>query len=346
MKNYLLIFGMIAALASCVKQPGSDAEITTKQNIFAPQYLLAKDFQVPVVTGKVTVVAIGTDTLAITDVPMTIQIPKGMETKVSAEIAVTYIATKDFPGYEPNRGTKTGVWMLAFEDSPLAVTADNEAVGDCDYNDFVVVVNQEQIENDGKTNIAFTFKPIAMGGTKEDISFGFDLYKDGKPSNETILYNNIRTSFFGGKSGILNTSGKIGFAAPLPSDDPYKSTCGVAVTSRNFEGTGYTVNYFIKVDGNKKLSIAAVTESSRGGKSLPYGLAIPTTPYKDLGYDGVFAYPEENISIFDAYEKFQDWINEPFRSSWYMNPSSEDSDAKNLTYHQIKDDTVVGVLEF
>ncbi len=148
------------------------------------------------------------DTLAKTDIPVTVQIPKwldanapvmGMSRVMPApdpvepveRIEVVQIA-KEAISFEANSYIKDGNSVLMFEDS---------RVNDFDYNDLVLYVRHEIRGNNTTTPATLTLyvKPVALGGVNE-IAFGWE---DG--NGEHLLTNNVRQDYFFGREGILNT---------------------------------------------------------------------------------------------------------------------------------------------
>lgn len=254
-----------------------------------------KDFKVPVVENCITVMTLNGDTVAITNKPMTIKVPKNtlMATTRSSEndnLLISYVNKNDIKYEELEKRTYGAYWQaVMFEDSKN---------GDYDYNDLVIHISSV-IETPWNTNKALQtirLQPIALGSSK-NIGLGCVL----SDYSEHIISNNVRADLFGGNQGFINT---------LDEKEPIRFKLEpTQILKYEFpydENKTYWVAWFIEVDGTRQYAVSGDFEYANYNNViskdlLPYGLVIAND-------NGTFKYPKETISIFDTYKSFKDWV--------------------------------------
>lgn len=192
MKKLILSFFIISIALSCVKDKFDGKSEETTMPAVDQKYILTTTFTVPVTPGLVTVVTYNGDTLAVTDVAMTINIPKGADQTKASGLQITYEDYGSLPTYVPSSGLQKEEYALLFEDN---------LQGDYDYNDFVAYVNIDFLSVKGTRYAIVRVKPIALGGVYS-LEFG---YYDAA-GNQILLSNDVRRDYFGGKSGFINTN--------------------------------------------------------------------------------------------------------------------------------------------
>lgn len=252
------------------------------------------NFKVPIDDGKVTVVCMGGDTLAVTSIPMTIKVPKNrssVTTRTDGNNFEVHFIGEDNENYEVLKNkTYSSVWQ--------AVMFEDTRVGDYDYNDLVIHVNN-RVDTPWGTNKfvhSIRIQPIALGSSK-NIGLGCVL----SDYSEHIISNNVREDLFKGNKGFINTVNEdtpIRFKLEQTNiynhEMPYSAdkACWVA--------------WFIEVDGMRQYAISGDYEFKDYSNAisrdlLPYGLVIADD-------NGTFKYPTERTSIFDTYPMFKDWV--------------------------------------
>jgi hypothetical protein len=190
-------------------------------------FKMTKEYNVPTIAGKVTVMIKGNDTLAVTDHAITVNIPKtssvvvnnyakarGTREKVDSatsadvnKIMVNYVDADSLTDYKPNSSMVKEETIMMFEDSPVNC--------DYDYNDVVLLVKCKTFKNADNSKLVYVaVKPLAYGA-QNNIKFGFDYQADDVTTlgNTTttnsatgiILSNNVKRDFFGNK--CINTTG-------------------------------------------------------------------------------------------------------------------------------------------
>lgn len=300
MKKIILIFLTLAAIvAGCDRHDVYQPAVVDFANI-AP--FVAYD--VPVKEGAVTIVTYGNDTLAITGVPMIIDVPKYALhnlTKAAGEIKVEYSNHPKFEGYR-NGGTTQSAFTLFFEDTRS---------GDNDYNDLIVSIQRTERNYGEPVECQFKICPIALGAIK-NFKLGF---VEGNTGQEYIVCENCRRDLFEGRTGFINTVEK---ADKITDFKLY--TTPVYKWRRNNNWNNTPIDWFIETDTERMyiaLSDGRVNQSNleNFGNEMgrPYGIAMPWNSWGDrydiiLKYGGPY-YPTECTPIQKLYGNFEDWVS-------------------------------------
>ncbi len=323
-KNVLLLAASLLLWTACEKNLYAEAEYAIDS-----KYTMQESYEVPLQSGKVTVVTMGTDTLAVTDMALTIQIPVGANITSRADdgdVQVAYVEYAALPEFKEGTFVATGVGTYLFEDSRQA---------DYDYNDAILHVKHSvKGSSDGKRYFEIKVRGVALGSIKT-IGFGFtDLN-----GVDYDLLSNIRRDLFGGRSGFINTEAGQPFVAGIVSDGsddeyvnaspfPYsivhkrveKTTTEedrrmltgyllfdpILTTSPSVGGVENSQNlkFYIKSEG-EKLYVGEYNKNLNG--ALPYGIRVVETQ----NY-----YPLEKVNIHLAFPKFMEWIKTGVDNKW------------------------------
>lgn len=323
-KNVLLLATSLLLCSACEKELFKDPEYVIDSN-----FMMQQPYEVPLQTGKVAIVTMGEDTLAVTDVALTIQIPLGatVTRAESGDVKVTYVEYAALPEFKAGSYIAMSVGTFLFEDSRKA---------DYDYNDVILHVKALADGSvGGKRRCILKVRGVALGSAKV-IGFGFtDLN-----GVDYDLSENVRRDFFGGRGGFINTEKGQPFVAGITSSeslaDQYVNTSPVSYTiihSRKEKRetaedlrmtTGYlqydpivttnpsvgnvensqALRYYIKVEG-EKFYVGEYNKNLEG--SLPYGIRVAETQ----NY-----YPLEKMHISVAFPKFTDWVKTGANNSW------------------------------
>lgn len=318
MRKIILIFLTIAAIvAGCHRHDVYQPTVVDFANI-AP----FAAYEIPLKEGMVSIVIYGDDTLAITGIPMTINIPKEAlmsKAKSSDELKVSYSNEPKFEGYK-DCGTIRTDCVLMFEDTRS---------GDDDYNDLIIWVRKTEKRTwwpDYTVSCEFAIKPIALGAIKD-----FKLGVENERGTEFVLVENCRKELFNGERGFINTEVNV-----APKIYPVK-TVKTEEWKYNQSVGNTTMNWFIETS-DEKMYIAetdkAVNQSNLqqfgNEKGRPYGIAFPTTGSNIFGYGGPF-YATERTPIQQVYRNFGDWI----RGDWKNSLSAGGGKGVNNTDPQI-----------
>lgn len=253
-----------------------------------------EDFKVPISEGKVTIVYIGSDTLAITSRPMTIKVPKNRNSVITRSGNENFgfkFIDEENENYETlKKRTYSAYWQ--------AVMFEDTRSGDYDYNDLVIHI-KNSINTPWGTNKALQtieLQPIALGSSK-NIGLGCVL----SDYSEHIISNNVRKDLFKDNNGFINT---------LDENEPIRFKLEkTSIINYELEFNNdktYWIAWFIEVDGIRQYAISGDYEfkdySNTISKDLlPYGLVIADD-------NGTFNYPKEKISVFDTYPTFKEWV--------------------------------------
>lgn len=287
MKNSVFLFGLIGMLnLSCID--------SNKQIGMAPEQRVAacvssQDFNVPVKDGYTTYVTYLGDTLAVTNEPMVMRIPKTslVATRSDNEIKVDFGEKNDGSSYAKE-------WQaVMFEDSQD---------GDYDYNDFVFHAYSRAgytYQNINKYTQTIEIQAIALGGGKI-IKLGCIL----SDNSEHIISEDVRqdAKFFGGRRGFINT---------LNTEEPIeynlnKQIEGYVLGNNKTLGHPAWIAWFLEIDGKRMYAISTDIDYKEYAmlnvEKMPYGIVA-------VSDNGTFAYPAEKNSIFNAYPDFEKWIN-------------------------------------
>ncbi len=314
----------MALFASCDRDLYVEPEY-----VIDSKYMMQEPYEVPVQTGYVTVVTMGEDTLAVTDIPLTIQIPLGTTVTRAGgdEVKVDHVDYAVLPEFTEGSFVATSVGTYLFEDSREA---------DYDYNDAILHVKHSvKGSSDGKRYFEIKLRGVALGSIKT-IGFGFtDLN-----GVDYDLSNNIRRDLFGNRSGFINTEAGKSFIAGIVSDgsdseyvnaSPYP----YSIVHKRMEGsldtdekrrmtTGYllydpilttspstgnvinsqALKFYIKAEG-EKFYVGEYDKNLEG--ALPYGIRVVETQN---------FYPLETVNIHLAFPKFMDWVKKGTNNSW------------------------------
>ncbi len=270
---------------------------------------MEESYDVPLQSDKVTVVVSQGDTLAITDIPLTIKVPTNVPTR-SEHLEVTFVDYSKLPAFERGSYIAANYYLLLFEDSFNA---------DYDYNDFVAQVAFEMRGNKYNRRLALWVRGFALGSSKT-LGFGFT---DANGDNY-MLSDDVRLDYFSNQQGFLNTeSGKkfvpgIESVAGKASEERDGKNYVYSNVHGKMSGGGYvayykklkpnishgnkwnSLSFFITVEDGKKIYIASIDQEL--GNRCPYGLALHK-------YSGEVSYPIEKTYMQNAYPLFDNWIN-------------------------------------
>ena len=325
--TYLALSLLLIGVTSCLEEKNLGE---VKPLVIDERFLNSETFNVPLMDGKVTVVTLAGDTLAITDIPLALEVPVGLpETRATGEgLSVSYHEYAALPDFVPQSYQNVSNHILLFEDSRNA---------DYDYNDVVLHVNSadiSRIDIGGNRYQQFRIRVrgIALGSTKL-IGFGFTDYN----GTDYDLSNNVRRDYFAGKTGFINTEENTQFFIPIPAysgaDEEFTNyyvrhndVNGKGVP--NYMKTGYIeyktitttnngrddstrklLSFYIKT-GEEKLYIASVEQDSPAG-TCPFGLGM-----MEYGDAACRRYPYEQVFIGDAFPEFMNWIRTGSPRDW------------------------------
>lgn len=302
MEKYVFILVMFAVLTGSCKH---DNLYQPKQADF-DNIVPFTSYEVPIEEGKVTIVTHGKDTLAITGIPMTIEVPKALVkdmTKSADGISVTYSDDPKFDGYK-TKGTALSDCVLMFEDTRN---------GDCDYNDLIVWVQKREVKSwwpDYTMYCEFTIHPIALGAIKN-----FKLGVENEAGTKYICAEDCRQELFNGEYGFINTTAK---TTPVFYQNK-KAVTGEWKYNPSSGGEA-SLNWFIETE-DERMYIAMTNktvdqsnlEKFGNDKGRPYGIAFPTTAASILQAGGPF-YATEGTELQSVYRNFEDWIAGAWKS--------------------------------
>lgn len=296
MKKMMLyiLFGLMTIFISCTHDLGNKITEETQKIINTCDGLM--DYKIVAIPDNIAIVTIGNDTLAVTDMDMTIKVPKNTKVLTKStieEIKLEYVNEKDDPEQYNALKHKTysAYWQaVMFEDSKNA---------DYDFNDLVIHVRNkvEYTYNNKKDGFqTVDIQPIALGSTKT-IGLGCIL-SDG---SEYIISDDVRQDLFDGVKGFINT---------------YNMTDPIMYHFKNTEINKYPIAYkadqsywvawFIVCDGRRYYAVSGDYKYASYNEVLttdllPYGLVVGDK-------NGTFDYPEEKINIAVAYPEFMLWV--------------------------------------
>lgn len=242
-------------------------------------------YEVPVKDGQTTIVALGSDTLAVTRDAMRITVPR--RALDYDELQLSYTQN---PVYENFASSK--YWQyLAFEDTRN---------GDYDYNDLVIhcrIINERDWHDNSYKHIV-AVQPVALGGSLP-LRLGI-LYKTEESAgqlSEAILCENVRAELFMGNPIFpINTD---------PQKEIKKVTDKLTTLFEieNFDAE-FKVVWFIE-NGTDRLYAATTnfgadkTYDMVSPDGLPYGISLTSK----------WNYPIEKCPIRKAYPGFDEWIH-------------------------------------
>lgn len=271
-----ILFTIISVILffSCAKKDNLYDENTQTR---ITSYEAFENYVVPIKEGYTTCVTYGEDTLALTNSPITIKIPKrNVATRSNNELKVDFNILNTYATYSE-------YWQaVMFEDSKS---------GDYDYNDLIIHVRNKCEYPHGKdlSIQTISIQPIALGGYKT-IGLGCIL----ADKSEHIISNDVRKDLFNNKEGYINTTNenlpiRYKFEQRLVVTHPTKNICP-------------SIAWFIEVDGNRFYAISSELDYQNynmvDDNTMPYGIVEYST----------FTYPKECSSIFDTYPGFRAWF--------------------------------------
>lgn len=327
----LLVLSVIALItfASC-----EDRDLYIGENyVIDEKFMMQEAYAVPLQSGQVAVVTLGEDTLAITDMSLTFNIPLGAGPITRAEgngkVQVTYASYKDLPTFETGSYIVTSNHTLLFEDSRTA---------DYDYNDLVLHV---QTSENGKVDGAQAFKIRVRGlalGSGKQIGFGVT----DRNGVDFDLTDNVRRDYFSNKQGFLNTERGGAFVVGIEASDKDDENRGsFVIRHRPVNGkemqTGYVeyplieatykgagnerkdLKFYIKVDNGDKLYVGEYNKNMDG--ALPYGIRTD---------EGQNFYPLERTQIALAFPEFMSWVKTGSPIDWNSKPNTNASNCYTL----------------
>ncbi|MEY8591413.1 hypothetical protein AALK14_08180 [Butyricimonas hominis] len=288
----------------------------TKEDV--SRFITTEEFNVPVKDGKVTIVTVGEDTVAIGYSEFPILVPKGVQAKVS------YVdKNEDLGGRSLSRGFDDKFPNIVGENQFRlfqVICFEDSWVGDYDYNDLVIHVKYQQSGN----IFGFGVQPVALGSTKE-IKLGCDVYKGSKQIFSGLITKDktCRKQMFnyGKEQDDKEYEGFLNVMFNEVNFDRNRTFLGSTIRSwdiSKINGEGaMRVEWFIEVDGGTRIYALSVNhlKESLDKDKLPYGLVITETgmQYKDknnqvCGKDW-FNYPQEMKHIKDVYPEIWEWMN-------------------------------------
>ena len=192
MKRCFFLTFFVFLLSACINTDTDLYIDQAEQLIVDERFFMQESYDVPLQAGLVTVVTLDRDTIAVTDIPLSIQIPTDVVTTRSNRLEVFHVKYGDLPAFEPGSYIDHGKYVLFFEDSFNA---------DYDYNDLVLQL-YFTVGGNGTTVCTITprVRGLALGSTKT-IGFGFTDLK----GNDYLLTDDVRRDYFSNKQGFINT---------------------------------------------------------------------------------------------------------------------------------------------
>lgn len=308
MKKIIFLLFCVSLFASCIKDVSNIDEEPAAEAPDVTHFLTTEEFTVPVKEGYVTQVMVGGEIIAEAVTPMTILLPRTVQTKAESGPQLVYVPLNEYPNnVEPVNNFKL-YQVVCFEDS---------REGDYDYNDLVIHVLYKLRGN----KFGFAVQPVALGSTKS-IKLGCSVYK-----GNTLIYKNLvtpegkdcREQYFKSQAGFINTQGK--------EANQQMEHYFLASSIRNWDISKIAadgpmrVEWYIEVDHGAQLYALSTDHINQSfdKNGIPYGLVITHTGhmYEDrgelCGFDW-FNYPSESHSIADVYPGLWEWMTSPDRS--------------------------------
>lgn len=306
MKKFTIATIILIALTGCLQEHKyiTDEEILSNYSLVDKVLVTPKE-------GHTTIVTYKGDTIYKGNVETFVSIPKSFGSARANDLEYHYVLEN-----EKNKWyyltSRQG--LLLFEDL---------SNGDNDYNDFVCWIKEEIGVNlngngliTGLSMSNFQIRPLAMGN-ELPLEFGFEIrhLESGKLYFENIFSKDVRTDYFNGKKGFINTTDECKIdISTLPRDGH-----GIPTWSNPFRDNGsLAVNWFIVVGGEKRYladsSLANIPNTLKDDR-VPYGLFLPNQT------ENTFKWTKETISIGTAYPNFYKWTQ-----GEYVNPFSNPND--------------------
>lgn len=226
-------------------------------------------------------------------------------------------------------------------------------MGDYDMNDFVFKIHAitKYVNSSNKVEkITFQLTPLASGSTKmvsaalqlDGVAEGAisvvstqDIARidQGHTQANVILFENVHALFGLSGHNIVNTFNNIEKVATSTYTFEITFTtpvdqASVSVDKLNFYSIVGDVNstdrHEIHLAGYQPSSkVLKTSVSYKDENNMVWALMLPTSSY---------SYPAENVKIFNAYPKFNDWAKSGGKefTDWYLNPS----DSAGLIYNR------------
>jgi LruC domain-containing protein len=227
-------------------------------------------------------------------------------------------------------------------------------MGDYDMNDFVFKIHAitKYVNSSNRVEkMTFELTPLASGSTKVlTAALQLDGVVEGGASAvvstlnkarlelghtkaNVILFENVHSLFGLDNNDIVNTFNNIDKIATSPYTfeitfaSPVEQSA-VSVDKLNF----YSIVGEIDTTDRHEIHLAGYEPSSKVSRqvgsykdqnNMVWALMLPSSSYK---------YPAENVKIFSAYPKFNDWARSGGKefTDWYLNPS----DSVELIYNK------------
>lgn len=297
----LFVLATLLSFVSCDKKDLYEGEID--KEVYTPtDFKMTKSYEVIVPAGKVKEVYIEDELVFSGAGSLTIEVPQ------------TFTATRSMSEYEFDDADKgNSGWTYALKRGMLLF--EDITDGDNDYNDFVCNISEKLELKFDKDKIYFdnvkynvSIDPIAMGNILP-LQFGVELIINGALEKDIILADDVRTLFFDGVDGYLNTvKGEAAVKGTKQELKDYKA-------NGSFKNNSFVqTNYYIVVNGEKRYTCdshkAVLTDNG-----VPFGLYVPFTMTKG------FKYAQEFESFFEAYPNFMEWVKSKEYKNPFLNPN-------------------------
>lgn len=299
----MLIGGLLAlTLCSCqedLSQSTTNGLSQEEVKAIIAKYNFFETMEVPAQTGKLTVVTDDEtgDTLMISRADALLEKSKFSNVSVNyIDDIATRAANDDDVYLQPEVMTVNNkVYQVMFED---VVDGDN------DYNDVVLYIRSNNHENFKKQHrVSLTINPIAMGGSIDPISFGVVL-----PDGQEFKIDDVRQTIFKGEQGFINTGREISEIKINNSSNTRYDWLKHQVFEVGSEDENIGVKFFIEVNGKRKYAAyGGVDAAYNNDEDIAY-LKKDQTPY-GIVLSKLTRIPYENVSIYEAFPMFRDWID-------------------------------------
>jgi hypothetical protein len=297
MKKYTFSFLSVAcALLAVSCSNDKDLYSPEEVNTTIENFLTTKDVTVTVPSGKVAVVHMGLDTLAVSDETTEVVEPKGITPTVDFYDVATSSPTSR--GVDQANSLAAGnnqqLWqVIAFEDSKT---------GDKDYNDLII--HPKYILDKKAKTLFIGVHPVALGATKS-FGLGCEVYVNGTLVQEYSI-DNVRKDLFLDADGTdyINTRS---YNRHYDGYTWGQTLTGITVSSL----ANISVAWYITVDRGEKIYALNKTKIKEvdmiDSSGYPYALVLTGVSVNGhlqgkikCGYDW-FRYPMEGVSIDKCY---------------------------------------------
>ncbi len=318
--------GWIACLGVCMLM-ACEKDLYKGENIVNDnKFMMQEPYSVPLQNGSIAVVTLGDDTLAVTDIPLTIDVPLGSSPLTRADdnsrVRVSYTEYADMPEFVAGSFIEGSNHVMMFEDSKTA---------DYDYNDLILHVKMLLSGSlNGKQTYQFKVRGLALGSGQR-IGFGFT---DGNEIDYD-LSDDVRRDYFNGQTGFINTAAGRPFVSGIVSSEnmenvyvnatpfPYtivhkrqekrETAQDLLMTTGYFlydkilttnVGNTKVMRFYIRA-GSEKFYVGEYDKNMEG--ALPYGIRFP---------EGQSLYPLEKIPMGEAFPQFLPWVKTGSPTDW------------------------------